>query len=67
MRPFEPIVCPHCGLTLWISEEGERESISVQYDALQWERRCKVPALGSPTLCLMLKNGQRRPDLRIVQ
>jgi hypothetical protein len=67
VRSFECMTCPRCGLALRVSEESHGQSISFQYDVLQWERRCKVPALGSPAVCLMMENGRRAPRIGAVQ
>jgi hypothetical protein len=64
---FECMTCPRCGLALRLSEGSDGQSISVQYDVVQWERRCKVPTLGSPAVCLMMENGRPAPQVRAVQ
>jgi hypothetical protein len=65
VRSFGCITCPRCGLALRVSDGSNGQRLSVQYDVLEWERRCKVPTLGSPVVCLMMEN--RALQIRAVQ
>jgi len=48
-------VCPHCGLTLVVSQQGVHQTI--EYDMSEWQKRCRWQALQSPVLCLV-RRGQ---------
>lgn len=42
--------CPGCGLTLHVSASATGPEIG--YDFAMWNRLCRHPALGSPSMCL---------------
>ena len=67
VRSFECITCLRCGLALRVFDGSEGQRLSVQYDVLEWERRCKIPTLGSPAVCLMMENRCRARQIRAVQ
>jgi hypothetical protein len=48
--------CPVCGLPLQVRAHGPGPEIS--YDFPAWDRLCRYPALGGPSMCLA---GAREP------
>jgi hypothetical protein len=42
--------CPDCGLTLHVSASATGPELG--YDFATWNRLCRHPALGSPSMCL---------------
>jgi hypothetical protein len=52
-RSTATFLCPHCGLSLCVSEGNG----ALEYDVRQWERRCLYQALESPALCQLRPGG----------
>ncbi len=42
--------CPRCGLTLQVTVRGAGPELG--YDFAAWNRVCKSPLLGGPSMCL---------------
>lgn len=42
--------CPRCGLPLQVIARGDGRELS--YDFVAWNRLCKDPLLGGPSICL---------------
>lgn len=52
--------CPRCGLCMEISDCGGQAQFSYDYGA--WDRRCRSPMLGGPSVCLMLASARASDD-----
>ena len=53
--PESTFRCPHCGLCLEVSHSGGQSRLS--YDFAAWDRLCKAPCGGGPSVCLMLRDA----------
>jgi hypothetical protein len=49
-QPVRTSVCPTCGLRLEV--ECRADGVQIGYDFAAWDRQCRFPALGGPSLCL---------------
>lgn len=53
--PKQTVICPDCGLVVdcCVPAAGK----GVDFKTIDWRRKCKRPALGSPLWCFIQRDG----------